>query len=111
VVQADIFALPDLLTGYFDYVLEYTCFCAILPQRRAEYANVVGRLLKPTGAYVALVFPLGEGQDGPPFPVSAGQLISLLQAEGLQVEHREMPADSVSPRRGREELLIMSKQR
>ncbi len=110
VIQADIFNLPDLLNGHFDYVLEYTFFCAIQPQRRAEYATVVGRLLQPGGAYVALVFPIGEGQEGPPFPVSSGQLIRLLQEEGLQVEHRETPPDSVSPRRGREELLIMRKQ-
>ena len=36
ILQDDIFALPDRLDHSFDYVLEYTCFCAIAPKRRAE---------------------------------------------------------------------------
>src|SRR5512143_2069102 len=45
VLQGDLFTLPSRLEGIFDYVLEYTCFCAIDPGRREEYADVVSRLL------------------------------------------------------------------
>src|SRR5215213_6445424 len=46
IVQHDMFALPSTFDGTFDYVLEYTCFCAIDPRRRGEYAELVTRLLK-----------------------------------------------------------------
>ena len=47
----------------FDYLLEYTCFCAIDPKRRTEYADLVDRLLKPGGTYIDLAFPL-DGRGG-----------------------------------------------
>lgn len=109
VVKSDIFSLPPLLSGQFDYVLEYTCYCAIDPQRHAEYARVVAGLLKPGGTYIALAFPTDARDGGPPFAVSPEELIDLLQEEGLTLQHSELPADSVGPRRGREELLILSK--
>ena len=108
--QTDIFTLPPDLNHTFDYVLEYTCFCAIDPRRRPEYADLVTRLLKPTGSYVALVFPIWESGDGPPFSVSPDELIDLLTARGFVLQHREnAPADSVSPRRPFEALLIFQK--
>jgi SAM-dependent methyltransferase len=56
ILQQDIFTLPETLVHSFDYVLEYTCFCAIDPARRAEYADLVTRLLKPNGLYIDLAF-------------------------------------------------------
>ena len=70
-LQHDIFTLPDTLDQSFDYVLEYTCFCAIDPNRRPEYADLVRRLLKPDGIYIDLAFPLDGRKGGPPFAVSA----------------------------------------
>ena len=109
VVQSDIFSLNPLLSGRFDYVLEYTFYCAIEPQRRGDYAAVVSQLLRPGGRFVGLAFPIDARQGGPPFSVDPEEMISLLSARGLRLEHREIPSDSVSPRRGREELLIMQK--
>src|SRR5689334_15390215 len=43
ILQHDIFTLPESFNASFDYVLEYTCFCAIDPTRRAEYADLVTR--------------------------------------------------------------------
>src|SRR5262249_29778781 len=54
ILQRDIFTLPHDLDNSFDYLLEYTCFCAIDPKRRAEYADLVKRLLKPDGIYIDL---------------------------------------------------------
>ena len=79
VLQHDIFALPRELDGTFDYVLEYTCFCAIDPKRRAEYADLVSRLLKPGGVYIDLAFPLDGRPGGPPFAVKDSELHELYQ--------------------------------
>jgi methyl halide transferase len=109
VLQHDIFALPPKLDNSFDYVLEYTCFCAIDPKRRAEYADLITRLLKPGGAYIDLAFPLDGRPGGPPFAVSEPELLNLYQERGFKLLEREKPVDSVSPRRGAEELFIFEK--
>ena len=108
-LQADLFQLPPDLGGAFDYVLEYTCFCAIDPRRRDEYADVVDWLLRPDGRYIALAFPTDSRFDGPPFQVSPQQMMRLFGERGFTLERYEQPFDSVRPRLGREELLILRK--
>ncbi len=109
ILQADIFDLPRALDGTFDYVLEYTCFCAIDPTRRAEYADLVARLLKPGGIYIALVFPLDDHKGGPPFAISISEILDLFGSRGFNLLERERPKDSVPQRKGIEELLIFQK--
>jgi SAM-dependent methyltransferase len=109
ILQHDIFTLPDTLNESFDYVLEYTCFCAIDPTRRAEYADLVTRLLKPAGIYIALAFPLDGRNGGPPFAISASEILDLFQARRFKLLSREKPPDSVKPRRHAEELFIFQK--
>ena len=109
ILQHDIFTLPEGLNNSFDYVMEYTCFCAIDPKRRAEYADLVTRLLKPDGIYIDLAFPLDGRKGGPPFAVSASEVMDLFQTRGFNLVSREEPVDSISPRRGAEELLIFQK--
>ena len=106
IFEGDLFVLPSALDRSFDYVLEYTCFCAIDPQRRAEYADLVARLLKPGGFYIDLAFPLDGRPGGPPFAVTPSEVIDLFGQRGFALLKREIPIDSVSPRRGAEELLI-----
>ena len=109
ILQHDIFTLPEALNHSFDYVLEYTCFCAIDPNRRTEYADLVTRLLKPNGIYIDLAFPLDGRKGGPPFAVTAAEILDLFQKRGFKLLSREVPADSTSPRRGAEELFIFQK--
>jgi SAM-dependent methyltransferase len=109
ILQHDIFALPDAMDRSFDYVLEYTCFCAIDPDRRAEYADLVTRLLKPNGIHIDLAFPLDGRKNGPPFAVSASEILDLFQTRGFKLLSREKPADSVKPRRHAEELFLFQK--
>jgi SAM-dependent methyltransferase len=109
IVQHDIFAMSHALDGTFDYVLEYTCFCAIDPRRRAEYADLVRRLLKPGGLFIDLAFPLGRRPGGPPFAVSEAELLGLFQDRGFKLLSSEIPNDSARQRRGAEELFILQK--
>lgn len=109
ILRHDLFALPKEFDGAFDYVLEYTCFCAIHPTRRAEYADTMTRVLKRGGIYIALAFPLGDHVGGPPFAVNADELIELMEPRGMKLLHREFPPDSIKPRKGREELIVMQK--
>jgi len=106
ILQADIFSLPHALDETFDYVIEYTCFCAIDPARRAEYADLAARLLKPGGIYIGLFFPLDEREGGPPFAVSLPEILAIFGTRGFIQLRRETPTDSVPQRQGLEELLI-----
>ena len=110
ILQHDLFTLPRELDGSFDYALEYTCFCAIDPKRRPEYADLIARLLKPGGVYIDLAFPLDGRAGGPPFAVSVSELLVLFQEHGFKLLSREKSIESVSPRRGAEELFIFKKQ-
>ncbi len=108
-LQHDMFNLPDEMKAAFDYLLEYVTFCAIDPARRAEFADMVKRVLKPGGLYISLAFPLREFEGGPPFSVSTEQLLELFRARDFNLLKREWPEDSIRPRRGFEELLIFQK--
>lgn len=106
IVQNDFFALGAEFNGRFQYVLDYTSFCAIQPERRPEYADLVYRLLKPNGIFITLAFPIGKRSGGPPFVVQPNGVVLLFEGRSFQLIHREMPADSVPSRKGIEELLI-----
>jgi SAM-dependent methyltransferase len=101
----DVFTLADQYGGFFDGVWEYTCFCAIDPSRRAEYARLVHALLRPGGLLLACFYPLREGTDGPPFPVSHAEINELL-AEGFRIRSATAPAQSAERRQGLEWLVL-----
>jgi SAM-dependent methyltransferase len=109
ILQHDMFTLPETFDNSFDYVLQYTCFCAIDPERRPEYADLVKRLLRSNGIYIDLAFPLDGRKGGPPFAVSIAEIAELFEARGFRLLSREKPPESVKPRRHAEELLLFQK--
>lgn len=109
ILQHDLFTLPHELNETFDYILEYTCYCAIDPERRAEFVDLVTRLLKPGGTYISLAFPLSKHSGGPPFAVSMTELLNLFQERGFKLIERVQNPGSIKPRRGAEELLFLQK--
>ena len=44
--------------NYFDYIVEYTFYCAIPPERRKKYIDVIYELLKNSGELVGIFLPL-----------------------------------------------------
>jgi methyl halide transferase len=104
VEQRDVFTLGRDYAGAFDGVWEYTCFCAIDPARREEYVRVLHTILRPGGLLLACFFPLREGGDGPPFPVSRGDIDRAL-AGRFTVLRAGAPARSAEPRRQLEWLV------
>ena len=110
VLREDIFDLPEELHGKFDYILEYTCFCAINPNRRFEYDRVVWQLLKPDGKLLGLFFPLDKDvvEGGPPWGVDISELHQLFSLH-WDLESEVMPKESIEPRVDREVLMIWKK--
>ncbi|MBI2899719.1 MAG: methyltransferase domain-containing protein [Planctomycetes bacterium] len=109
VERRDVFLLGREFPRAFDVAWEYTCFCAIDPARRAEYVDVLARILRKGGELIALFYPLRESGEGPPFPVRREEIESLL-ARGFRIESAEAPRDSVERRRGCE-LLVRARRR
>ena len=109
ILQQDLFTLPHKLDGQFDYVLEYTCYCAIDPKRRTEFVDLITRLLRPGGTYISLAFPLLQKEGGPPFAFTVSELSQLFQERGFKLIEREQSSASVPQRRGAEELLMFQK--
>ena len=109
ILQHDMFELPHSLDGSFDYVLQYTCFCAIDPQRRTDYAGLIARLLTPGGTHIDMAFPLDGRAGGPPFGTTEVEIVRLFEGRGFKLVSSEKLEDSVSQRRGAEELLVFRK--
>jgi len=102
--RRDVFTLAKDYAQGFDAVWEYTCFCAIDPDRRAEYARTLHDILRPGGTLLACFYPLKEGADGPPFPVSRQGIEAALGPFFRIVEAGPPPA-SPERRRGLEWLV------
>jgi methyl halide transferase len=96
--------LPADFTGAFDGVWEYTCFCAIDPDRRAEYLQVIQQILKPGGWLAACFYPIRDGGGGPPFPVAKDEVRRLLSS-AFRIE-RELTPRSVPTRMSQEWMVI-----
>ena len=104
VEQRDVFTLGQDCAGAFDGVWEYTCFCAIEPARREEYVEVLQAILRPGGLLLACFFPLRDGGDGPPFPVSRDDIDRAL-AGRFTVLRAGPPGRSAERRHGLEWLV------
>ena len=102
--QRDVFTLGRDYPGFFDGVWEYTCFCAIDPGRREEYARVLHAMLRRGGRLLACFYPMREGTDGPPFPVSRPEVERVL-APWFTILDSGPPARSVERRQGLEWLV------
>jgi SAM-dependent methyltransferase len=103
--QRDIFTLGREAAHAFDGVWEYTCYCAIDPARRDEYARTVASIVRPGGWLLACFFPLRAVNAGPPFPVSRAEVRRRF-ASAFRVERAQPPLRSARGRLGREWLVF-----
>ncbi len=105
--QADIFDLPQSHALTFDYIVEYTCFCAIDPARRPEYVNMVHKILKPKGILLAVFYLLPPDQ-GPPFGTTEDEVRSLFSDKFEVIEMKVSP-HSIEKRVGKELFACLKK--
>ena len=110
-IEEDIFNLPHLYSNYFDFVYEYTCYCAIDPNRRAEYFNMAYKVLRVGGRLFGIFIPLDKdirNEEGPPFGVSIEEVMKLAHNKFKVIENT-FSDYSIEPRVGREKLIILEK--
>ena len=105
-LQRDIFELPKEFAASFDYAIEHTCFCAIRPEQRLDYVNMVQSILKPTGELIAL-FWAHNRPDGPPFGVTLEEIKDLFSAS-FDTSNISQVNNSIASR-NREEYLARFK--
>lgn len=102
-LQRDIFALPTEFAHRFDYVLEHTCYCAILPEQRADYVQMVRSILCSGGELIALFWAHAR-PGGPPFGTTLGEIRQHFSAD-FQIISTMQPDNSVDSRKNEEYLM------
>jgi SAM-dependent methyltransferase len=105
----DLFNLPSELRASFDWVWEHTCFCAIDPAMRPDYARAVASALKPGGRLLAVFYPdPGNEDEGPPYGVTLAELDSIFSA-AFVLEREWMPGKTYPGREGREWMRLLKR--
>lgn len=75
----------NVASGPFDFVYDYTFFCALPPAKRTMWATGMARRLVNGGLLATLMFPLGKPpkDGGPPFGVSFDEYERVLADVGF----------------------------
>ena len=111
-LKENIFNLNKDYSAFFDLVIEYTCFCAIDPQKRRQYVKLVNSILNKSGQFIALFFPTKRREEdidkGPPFYVNLEETLSMFENNFNFLKIDKNP-DSIKPRQGFETLIVMDK--
>jgi methyl halide transferase len=93
----------------FSAIFEHTCFCAIDPARRADYAQACAELIMPGGCLVGVFFltPYDPSEEwtGPPFPSEMEELDSVF-SPWFERETAWVPQAAYPGREGREWLAV-----
>lgn len=108
VLQADMFPLGKEYPAHFDLLLEYTCVCAIEPARRTEFLRFAAETLRPGGILLALLFPVDGRPGGPPFSIDHEEFKRDAE-EYFLLKYEVTPDTSVSPRLGKERLIVLER--
>jgi SAM-dependent methyltransferase len=101
---------PDWREGKrFSAIWEHTCFCAIHPGRRDDYAAACAELIEPGGCLVGVFFlnPYDPGEEwsGPPFPSEVEKLDACF-SPWFTRELAWTPERAYPGREGREWLAV-----
>ena len=110
VIQKNIFDLSSSLNGKFDYIIEYTCYCAIDPIMRSKYVDVMYDLLMPGGELVGVFLPIGKDlkDGGPPFGLELQETIDLFLNKFELIESVKHSL-SIYPRLDKEQFIRFKK--
>lgn len=111
--EGDFFALEGDLVGFFDWIWEHTCFCAIDPGRRAEYVEAAARALRAGGKILGMFYidPYDEEHqpgDEPPHGCSLEELEELFGGSFV-IQESWVPKRAYAGREGRERMMVLEK--
>ena len=102
ILKEDFFNIDQSYYNSFDFIIEYTFYCAIVPSKRKSYVNQCHRLLKNNGKIIGILFPFTQRkEDGPPFRVSHNELENKFTDKFVIIE-KNFDSLSVNPRKNNE---------
>ena len=109
-LQYDFFDLKNKFKDEFDFIVEYTFFCAIGPQKRLDYINIVYNLLNNDGHLIGLFLPLNKdlSEGGPPFAVKENEIKSKFSKKFNLIDSYTHPL-SIDARKNNEKYFIFKK--
>lgn len=85
----------------FDFIYDYTFFCALHPSLHTEWAKQMFDLLSPNGQLCTLIYPIMSREGGPPYEVSMELYQTLLLPLGFIEERLDiLPDEMCHPGRG-----------
>ena len=109
--ETDLFEMPRAFHGYFDWVWEHTCFCALPPNRRPDYVRAIHDALRPGGKLLSLFFldpGLDDPMKGPPFGVSKTELDAYF-CDAFTLEAEWSPRATYPGRENREWVRLLQR--
>ncbi len=109
-LDQDVFALSSEHDGGYDLLFEQTCYCAIDPSRRDEYAALAARLVAPGGLLLFVVYPADGHQGGPPFAIDPDEIGPRFDEE-FELLRMGLPARTSKPTRADKEQFAVLRRR
>lgn len=87
-MQADLLNLPGRLVGRFDLAVEIATVQSVHPSLRKLICAGIAKLIAPRGAVMVLARTRDDDDeldphDGPPWPLTRGELLDLMRNAGL----------------------------
>jgi cyclopropane fatty-acyl-phospholipid synthase-like methyltransferase len=107
-IVGDFFHLPSERNGSFDWLVEHTYFCAIEPDRRADYVRAASAALRKGGKIFGIFYLNPDVESGPPFGVSREDLSRLFDPD-FTLLGEWSPEESFPGRENREWIRILQK--
>jgi len=92
----------------FDFVWDYTFFCALDPDQRGLWGSTMARLVEPGGTLATLLFPHEDpisGGQGPPWPINA-DLVRRVVEPAFEAIETVGVKESHPGREGKERLAL-----
>ncbi len=111
----DLFDLAPAHRGAYDWVWEHTCFCAIDPERRDDYAKAVWSALRPGGSFLGVFYldPYDDGHapgGGPPHGCTLEELEVRFAGGGrFSILESYVPSRAYEGREGLERMVRMTR--
>jgi SAM-dependent methyltransferase len=104
----DFFRLPPQWAGWFDWVVEHTCFCAIDPRLRQDYVRATANALRDGGRFFGIFYMTPDHDSAPPFPSTREELSALFDPHFTLLEEW-VPQRSFPGREQRELVRLLQK--
>jgi methyl halide transferase len=105
----------DIIPVSFDFIYDYTFYCALSPSLRPAWGAAMAALLQPsTGRLLTVIFPIlptnnsnknANPIEGPPFPVTVHDYCQVLEPRGIILQQPPHISPYTVPSRSGKELV------